>query len=208
MERWQELVDARRDNPDATREERKAAYLKAGDDLRGQLPSVREIYENQTTSKTMNITTIKGEFAMSSREIAERTGKLHKNVLADIEKMFDALGIAGLRFQASYQSAQNKALKEYLLDKELALTLVSGYSIQLRSAIIKRWQELEVAQVQPQPLTQIEVAKSYLAALEVNEALKIEAAKSAVKVSFYDTIIESGELRAAAPVNSQNAPPS
>ena len=208
MERWQELVDARRDNPDATREERKAAYLKAGDDLRGQLPSVREIYENQTTSKTMNITTIKGELVMSSREIAARTGKLHKNVLADIYKMFEDLGIDGLRFQSGYQAANNQTRKEYLLPKDLALTLVTGYSVKLRNAVIARWQELEVAQVQPQPLTQIEVAKSYLAALEVNEALKIEAAKSAVKVSFYDTIIESGELRAAAPVNSQNAPPS
>jgi len=73
---------------------------------------------------------------MSSREISEHTGGQHQHVTRDIEKMFDALGIGGRKLASSYQSAQNKALKEYLLDKELALTLVTGYSVKLRNAVI------------------------------------------------------------------------
>ena len=36
---------------------------------------------------------------------------------------------------------------EYLLDKDLTLTLISGYSIPLRHKIIKRWQELEKTKI-------------------------------------------------------------
>ena len=194
IDRWQELEDARRDNPEVTCEKPTAAHRETRDESHVQSQPVTALYENQTSSKPTNITTTEGGIVMSSREIAARTGKLHKNVLADIYKMFEDLGIDGLRFQSGYQAANNQTRKEYLLPKDLALTLVTGYSVKLRNAVITRWQELEVAQVQPQPLTQIEVVKSYLATLELNEALKIEAAKSAVKVSFYDTIIESGEL--------------
>ncbi|WP_170182995.1 Rha family transcriptional regulator, partial [Zoogloea ramigera] len=54
---------------------------------------------------------------MSSREIAELTGKEHFNVLLDIRKMLAELQIGDLSFQGSYMSAQNKAMPEFRLPK-------------------------------------------------------------------------------------------
>ena len=93
------------------------------------------------------------ETTMSSLEIAALTGKEHKNVLADIRNMLNELEIGELKFQRSYLSAQNKQMPCFNLPKDLTLTLVAGYSIKLRHAVVVRWQELEDAQRAPAAAT-------------------------------------------------------
>ena len=88
---------------------------------------------------------------MSSREIAELTGKEHKNVLADIRKMLDELGASSAEFSAVYKDQQLIERPCFNLPKDLTLTLVSGYSVQLRKRIIDRWMELEARNV-PDPM--------------------------------------------------------
>ena len=83
---------------------------------------------------------------MSSREIAELTGKQHKDVLYDTRKMLEDLGIDSADFSAQYKDSTGRSLPCFNLDKELTLTLVAGYNVKLRLAIIKRWQELEAQQ--------------------------------------------------------------
>lgn len=85
---------------------------------------------------------------MSSREISTLTGKEHKNVKVDVKNMLDQLNKDALNFQHIYLDSMNRQQTEYLLDKELTICLVAGYSAPLRMAIIHRWQELE-AQTQP-----------------------------------------------------------
>ncbi|EBC0167624.1 Rha family transcriptional regulator, partial [Salmonella enterica subsp. enterica] len=51
---------------------------------------------------------------MSSREIAELTGKQHKNVKRDIEKMLSDLQEDALRFEHIYLDVQNRQQIEYL----------------------------------------------------------------------------------------------
>jgi phage regulator Rha-like protein len=80
---------------------------------------------------------------MSSREIAERTGKRHRNVTRDIELMMSQMGGDALKFEHIYSDSRNRQQTEYILPKNLCLTLVSGYSARLRNAIIERWLELE-----------------------------------------------------------------
>ena len=80
---------------------------------------------------------------MSSREIAELTGKEHKNVLADIRKMLQDLELTSAVFSANLPDAYGRQQQIFNLNKELTLTLVAGYNVKLRLAIIKRWQELE-----------------------------------------------------------------
>lgn len=77
---------------------------------------------------------------MSSREIAELTGKNHKDVIRDIRVMLDALEKDGadLRHAQEFKDSRDYT-KEFLLPKDLTLTLVTGYDVVRRHAINKRW---------------------------------------------------------------------
>ncbi|ROR21722.1 Rha family phage regulatory protein [Comamonas sp. BIGb0124] len=89
---------------------------------------------------------------MSSREIAELTGKRHDNVIADIRKMLVELHSEGglLNFQDTHANGQNgQSYPIFRLPKRETLILVSGYSVVLRARIIDRWQELERMVDQP-----------------------------------------------------------
>lgn len=82
---------------------------------------------------------------MTSREIASVTGKEHFNVVRDIRAMLNELEIDTLRFEGIYQDSMNREQIEYRLDRDLTLTLVSGYSAKLRYAVVRRMRALEVA---------------------------------------------------------------
>ena len=79
---------------------------------------------------------------ISSRQIAERTGKRHDHVKRDIEKMLNELGFSHPAFGGTYLDAQNKERKQYLLDEKHALFLAAGYSAKLRMQIIELCDEL------------------------------------------------------------------
>lgn len=84
---------------------------------------------------------------MSSLEIAELTGKQHKHVLYDIRHMLDELGEGQPSFRHTHRNPQNgQEYPIFRLPKDLTITLVSGYSIQMRHRIVTRWLELEEAQ--------------------------------------------------------------
>lgn len=89
---------------------------------------------------------------MTSREIAELTGKEHKNVLADIRKMLEDLGQTSAEFSADLPDSYGRPQAGYQLPKRETLILVSGYSVEMRAKIIDRWQELEHAQLPDQVL--------------------------------------------------------
>ena len=80
---------------------------------------------------------------MSSRDIAELTGKEHKNVKRDCETMFNELELDALSFEHIYSDSMNRQQTEYLLPKDLVETLITGYSIKLRYQVIQRLHELE-----------------------------------------------------------------
>lgn len=94
----------------------------------------------------MNLQTLQtnNQKRMSSREMATLTGKRHDNVARDIILMLNSLELDVLNFEGIYFDRMNRQQVEYLLDKDLTLTLVAGYNTKLRYLIIRRWQELEV----------------------------------------------------------------
>lgn len=55
---------------------------------------------------------------MSSREIAELTGKRHANVIRDIREMLTGLGITELTFESSYIDPTGRALSALLQPPE------------------------------------------------------------------------------------------
>jgi len=77
---------------------------------------------------------------ISSREIAEITNKRHDNIIRDIESQ---LKNDALKFEGNYLDNLNRNKKQYLLPKNIALGIVSGYSFELRMKIINRLEELE-----------------------------------------------------------------
>ncbi len=83
------------------------------------------------------------ELTMSSREISELTGKRHRDVNRDIKSMLTEMEIDARKFARIYLDQRNRQQSEYLLPKDLTLTLVAGYNIKLRHRIVKRWLELE-----------------------------------------------------------------
>lgn len=81
---------------------------------------------------------------MSSREIAELTGKEHKHVKRDCETMFAELNINPEGYAQKWTHPQNGQIYvEYLLTRELVETLITGYSIKLRFAVIQHLRHLE-----------------------------------------------------------------
>jgi phage regulator Rha-like protein len=80
---------------------------------------------------------------MTSREIAELTGKDHRHVLADIRKMFEDLGETSAGFSADLPDAYGRPQPAFTLPKRETYILITGYSVMMRAKIIDRWQELE-----------------------------------------------------------------
>ncbi len=75
----------------------------------------------------LNIVETPSVLTMSSREIAELTGKRHDNVRADIEKM--ALELS-LKFQEKVESSVGgRPSRVYYLTKRETMIRVSGYSV-------------------------------------------------------------------------------
>ncbi|WP_371320318.1 Rha family transcriptional regulator [Pseudomonas aeruginosa] len=87
---------------------------------------------------------------MTSREIAELTGKQHKHVIRDIREMLDALEKDGPVLGHVREEKDSRGYTEnFHLDRELTETLVTGYSIPLRHKVIRRLHELEEQVAQP-----------------------------------------------------------
>lgn len=85
---------------------------------------------------------------MSSREIAEITGKSHSKVMRDIRVMVDELKqnpnldfVCNSSVYTSVSSGQSYPC--YDLDRDTTECLLTGYSVVLRMKVIKRWKELE-----------------------------------------------------------------
>ena len=96
------------------------------------------------------------EIKISSVEIAERTGKEHSKVKRDIEAQLGQI-VDVAKFGGIYKDSYGREQDCYYLPKRETLILVSGYSVELRSKIIDRLEELEKQKPQfqiPQTLSQ------------------------------------------------------
>lgn len=84
--------------------------------------------------------TPEGTLTMTSREIAELTGKQHQHVMADIRHMLGELGLMYVEFSTYIQvPGPNGGVRQspiYSLPKDLTITLVSGYSVPMRHKIV------------------------------------------------------------------------
>jgi anti-repressor protein len=123
---------------------------------------------------------------MTSREIAELTGKNHKEVTRDIYNVLSQAEIDASKFAHTYQDSQNREQREYRLPKRECDLVVSGYSVKYRLAIIDRWQELEQKQAAPQ----FNIPQTLPEALRLAADLADQLAIAAPKVAVYDLLAD------------------
>ena len=120
--------------------------------------------------------------AMSSREIAELTGKLHFHILRDIKELIGQGAISQSKIGlAEYMDAQGKPRPEYLLDFDATMTLITGYNAVLRAKVIRRWRELEEGMAQP----------AILSSLTKEE---LEARNLRAKKDIFETLCEAAKM--------------
>lgn len=90
---------------------------------------------------------------MSSLEVAALTGKTPGNVNRDIRSMCELLGYSNLNSNNNQGVTvflnEGGQTKEIILDHDHTMSLVSGYEVNLRMAIIRRWKELESIKIDP-----------------------------------------------------------
>lgn len=134
-----------------------------------------------------------GRAMMTSREIAELTGKQHQHVKRDVEKMLTELGEDVSSFGRIYYDGMNRSQTEFALDRELTETLLTGYSAVLRRKVIARWRELEA--MAASPVTSLPdftnpavAARAWAEQFEAKLALSAQIAADAPKVAFAEAI--------------------
>ncbi|WP_230376044.1 phage antirepressor KilAC domain-containing protein [Pseudomonas fulva] len=132
---------------------------------------------------------------MSSREIAELTGKHHFHVKRDIERMLAELGEDPSTFGCTYLDGQNRTQTEYRLDRERTECLLTGYSAAMRLAVIKRWRQLEeggrVVATLPDFSNPAAAARAWAEQYELQQAASHALAIAAPKAEFVDRYVQA-----------------
>lgn len=140
---------------------------------------------------------------MSSREIAELTGKDLSHVNRDIRAMLDALVDDPELDHVREDKDARGYTTAFHLGRELTYTLMAGYSVQLRRKVIARWQELEAAQApdlstdEGRLLMIQELSTKQLALVRENKVQAQQLALAAPKINFFDKVVERTTLMTA-----------
>lgn len=139
----------------------------------------------------MQIQTFGAARTMSSREISELTEKNHADVLRDIRNMLEQLGLLASSFAGYYIAENGKQNPCFDLPEDLTITLVSGYSVQMRHRIVKRWQELERSSAPALPQTFAAALRALADQTELAEQQAAALALAAPKVEFVERYVEA-----------------
>lgn len=133
---------------------------------------------------------------MSSREIAELTGKKLGHIHRDLKAMFESLyetanpNLDQVKFDYDNQGR----IENIHLDEDHSLNLVAGYDAKVRMSVIKRWKELESQQpTLPDFSNPVEAARAWADAKESEQKLLLEAKENAPKVEFYEQVTGSSD---------------
>lgn len=129
---------------------------------------------------------------MSSVEIAELTGKLHKNVLADIRSMLAELEIDSADFSAQYKDSTGRFLPCFNLNREMTDTLLTGYSAKMRLAVVRRWRELEAVIAQPRELSRMDLIQLAFEAEQARLQLTIQVEAQATRIHSLENLFKEG----------------
>ena len=146
----------------------------------------------------------KKEVSMTSLQIAELTGKEHKNIIRDIRVEIESLGeeIGGLIFElGSYTDKQNQERTMFNLTEDGVMQLALKYDAVSRYKCIQELKRLkELGNQFKVPTTFIEAMQLATETLIVNERLTVENKKLESKVSI---LVHTNKLFTASEIASE-----
>lgn len=127
---------------------------------------------------------------MSSREIAELSGKQHGHVCRDVEALnatYEKMGLSKIgEGYYTHPNTGSQQHREFLLTKEQCIDLVTGYNAELRIKINRRWAELEGKN---RELTKMEILQMALESEQQKLVLQQQLEIQAPKVAFVDKYV-------------------
>lgn len=131
---------------------------------------------------------------MSSREIAQLTGKRHDHILRDIDVLnetYDKIGLpkTGEGYY-THPNTGNQQHREMLLTRMQTMDLMTGYSVELRIKVNRRWEELENRNPVKE-ISKIDLAKMIIESEEQNLLLQNQIKDNAPKVLFTEAVMGS-----------------
>lgn len=135
---------------------------------------------------------IKNE-TMTSLEIAEVTGRNHKDVMRSIREMEEAwVKVNGRKFAlVEYKDAKGEMRPCYSLSKTECLYIATKFNDEARAKLILRWEELEIkeASIIKVPTTLAEALR-----LAADQAEKLEAQEKMLEASSKEIVELSGTI--------------
>jgi phage antirepressor YoqD-like protein len=129
--------------------------------------------------------------SMTSREIAELTGRRHDQVLRTARELV-AEGVTQ-SVETPYLHEQNgQHYPQHLLTKRDSLVLVARLSPEFTGRVIDRWMELEAAAVAlPDFSNPAAAARAWADAVEAKQALQIELESAKPALAFVDQYVRA-----------------
>lgn len=129
----------------------------------------------QKVKYAINLISENGQVVVSSREVAENFGKEHKHVLRDIENLMGGepkIGLSSMFFKSEYLSVQNKALPEYLMNRDGFTLLAMGFTgkeaLEWKLKYIDAFNQMEQKLTNPEPeSTEMLLSRALIAANSV-----------------------------------------
>ena len=145
------------------------------------------------------------EQTMSSLEIAELTGKQHKNVMQAIRNMEPAwLKVNGLKFQlVEYKDSKGELRPCYQLTKTECLYIATKFNDEARAKLVLRWQELEMQELKrrqqlclPEPEEILRLADHIMgeALAEMNAGAEDTLTATQVAKTFNMTVFDFNQM--------------
>lgn len=135
---------------------------------------------------------IKNE-TMTSLEIADVTGRNHKDVMRSIREMEEAwVKVNGRKFAlVEYKDAKGEMRPCYSLSKTECLYIATKFNDEARAKLILRWEELETKEV-----SIIKVPATFAEALRLaaDQAEKLEAQEKMLEASSKEIVELSGTI--------------
>ena len=146
-------------------------------------------------SNLVNI--IEGKVVVSSRQVAEKFEREHRNVTASIREILGAEKLASSLFTETTFEYRGQDFTEYIMNRDGFSLLVMGFTgakaLSWKMKYINAFNEMENQLRQPTalPRTYKEALVSLLASVEDNERLAAINVINAPKADFYDTVTQS-----------------